>query len=77
VVFGRGAWGNRRLAGMLELGRPLRVAVVNLGVLLVVVGPPGGWAPTAGWWLAGLGLAMFLPLAAAALAWPTVNRLGR
>jgi nitrite reductase (NO-forming) len=76
VVFGRGAWGNRQLAGILELGWPLRVAAVNLGVLLVV-GPPGGWAPTVGWWLAGLGLGGFLPLAVAALAWPSVSRLGR
>jgi nitrite reductase (NO-forming) len=77
VVFGRGAWGNRQLAGILELGWPLRVAAVNLGVLLVVVGPPGGWASTVGWWLAGLGLGGFLALAAAALAWPSVSRLGR
>lgn len=77
VVFGRGAWGNRQLAGILELGWPLRVAVINLGVVLVVVGPPGGWAPTMGWWLAGLGLGGFLPLAVAALAWATVSRLGR
>jgi nitrite reductase (NO-forming) len=26
VVFGRGAWGNRRLTGILELAWPLRVA---------------------------------------------------
>jgi hypothetical protein len=45
VVFGRGAWGNRRLAGILELGWPLRVAAVNLGVLGLVAGvrPAAGW----------------------------------
>jgi nitrite reductase (NO-forming) len=64
VVFGRGAWGNRRLTGILELGWPLRVAAVNLGVLLVAA----GWASTAGWWLAGVGLGSFVPLAAVALA---------
>jgi nitrite reductase (NO-forming) len=64
VVFGRGAWGNRRLAGILELGWPARVAAVNLGVLALVAGAP----PVAGWWLAGLGLGSFVPLAAVALA---------
>jgi nitrite reductase (NO-forming) len=64
VVFGGGAWGNRRLAGILELGWPLRVAAVNLGVLALVAGAPA----TAGWWLAGLGLGSFVPLAAVALA---------
>jgi len=63
VVFGRGAWGNRRLTGILELGWPLRVAAVNLGVVALVVGLP----PPVGWWLAGLGLGSFLPLAVAAL----------
>ena len=38
VVCGRGAWGNRRLTGILELGWPLRVAAVNLGVLALVAG---------------------------------------
>jgi len=64
VVFGRGAWGNRRLAGILELGWPLRVAAVNLGVLGLVAGV----RPAVGWWLAGLGLGSFVPLAAVALA---------
>jgi nitrite reductase (NO-forming) len=67
VVFGRGAWGNRRLTGILELGWPARVAVVNLGVLAVVVAPAGGAVATAGWWLTGLGLGSFVPLAVAAL----------
>ena len=62
VVFGRGAWGNRRLTGILELGWPLRVAAVNLGVAALVAGP----APV-GWWLAGLGLGSFVPLAVVAL----------
>jgi nitrite reductase (NO-forming) len=64
VVFGRGAWGNRRLTAILELGWPLRVAAVNLGVLALVAGLP----PAVGWWLAGLGLGSFPPLAVAALA---------
>jgi nitrite reductase (NO-forming) len=64
VVFGRGAWGNRRLTGILELGWPLRVAAVNLGVLALVAGV----LPAAGWWLAGLGLGGFVPLAVVALA---------
>jgi nitrite reductase (NO-forming) len=63
VVFGRGAWGNRRLTGILELGWPLRVAAVNLGVVALVAGLPAA----VGWWLAGLGLGSFPPLAAAAL----------
>jgi nitrite reductase (NO-forming) len=64
VAFGRGAWGNRRLTAILELGWPLRVAAVNLGVLALVAGLP----PAVGWWLAGLGLDSFPPLAVAALA---------
>ena len=67
VVFGRGAWGNRRLTGILEVGWPLRVAAVNLGVLALVAAPAGA-AGAAGWWLAGLGLGSFVPLAAVALA---------
>jgi nitrite reductase (NO-forming) len=61
VVFGRGAAGNRRLTAILDRWWPLRVAAVNLGVLLLVAGA------AAGWWLAGLGLGSFVPLAAAAL----------
>ena len=64
VVFGRGAWGNRRLTAILELGWPPRVAAVNLGVLALVAGLP----PALGWWLAGLGLGSFVPLAVVALA---------
>ena len=64
VVFGRGAWGNRRLTALLELGWPLRVTAINLGVLALVAGV----APALGWWLAGLGLGSFPPLAVAALA---------
>jgi nitrite reductase (NO-forming) len=67
VVFGRGAWGNRRLSGILELGWPPRVAAINLGVLVLVAGPDG-WLPVVGWWLTGLGLGSFVPLAFAAVA---------
>jgi nitrite reductase (NO-forming) len=73
VVWGRGAYGNRRLAAVLEAGWRPRVAAANLGVLLLVAGPSGGWVDRAGWWLAGLGLGAFVPLAAAALAWRVVE----
>ena len=66
VVFGRGAFGNRRLSGILKLAWPLRVTAVNLGVALLVTRPAGEWPSTMGWWLAGLGLGSFVPLAAAA-----------
>jgi len=66
AVFGRGAYGNRRLSGILELAWPLRVTAVNLGVALLVTRPAGEWPSTMGWWLAGLGLGSFVPLAAAA-----------
>ena len=62
VVFGRGAAGNRRLTGILEWSWPARVAAVNLGVLVLVAG-----VSAVGWWLAGLGLGSFVPLAVAAL----------
>jgi nitrite reductase (NO-forming) len=68
VVFGRGAWGNRRLTGILELAWPVRVAALNLGVLMLVAWPGGGPVSMIGWWLAGLGLGSFVPLAVAALA---------
>jgi nitrite reductase (NO-forming) len=67
VVFGRGAFGNRRLSGILDLAWPLRVAAINLGVALLVTRPAGQWPSTMSWWLAGLGLGSFIPLAAAAL----------
>jgi nitrite reductase (NO-forming) len=70
VVFGGGAFGNRRLTAVLELGWPLRVTAVNLGVLALTAGP----AATAGWWLTGLGLGSFLPLAAVALTVPVARR---
>ena len=43
------------------------MAAVNVGVLLLVAGPSAGWAPAVGWWLAGLGLGSFVPLAVVAL----------
>jgi len=77
VVFGRGAYGNRKLTGVLEAAAwPLRVAAVNLGVVLLVAGSSGGWAARAGWWLAVLGLGAFVPLAAAVLAWRLVEDAG-
>jgi nitrite reductase (NO-forming) len=76
VVWGRGAYGNRKLAAVLEAGWRPRVVAANLGVVLLVAGPPGGWAGRAGWWLAGLGLGAFVPLAAAALAWRLVEDAG-
>jgi nitrite reductase (NO-forming) len=76
VVFGRGAHGNRKLTGVLEAAWRLRVAAVNLGVVLLVTGSPGGWAARAGWWLAVVGLGAFVPLAAAVLAWRLVENAG-
>jgi nitrite reductase (NO-forming) len=76
VVFGRGADGNRKLTGVLEAAWPLRVAAVNLGVVLLVTGSPGGWAASAGWRLAVVGLGAFVPLAAAVLAWRLVENAG-
>jgi nitrite reductase (NO-forming) len=73
VVWGRGADGNRRLTAVLEAGWRPRVVAINLGVALLVVVAPGGWAGRAGWWLAGLGLGAFVPLAVAALAWRVVE----
>jgi nitrite reductase (NO-forming) len=74
VVFGGGAFGNRRLTAVLELGWRPRVAAVNLGVLVLAAGPAGGRVAAVGWWLAGLGLGSFLPLAAAALSDPAARR---
>jgi len=73
VVWGRGAYGNRRLAAVLEAGWRPRVVASNLGVGLLVAWPPGGWAGRAGGWLAALGLGAFVPLAVAALAWRVVE----
>jgi nitrite reductase (NO-forming) len=67
VVFGRGALGNRRLTAILELGWPLRVGAVNLGVLVLLLVPAGGWVTGTAWWLTGLGLGSFVPLAVVAL----------
>jgi nitrite reductase (NO-forming) len=74
VVLGRGASGNRRLTGILELGWQPRVAATNLGVLVLVAWPAGGWPAAAGWWLAGVGLGSFLPLAVAAITFPGARR---
>jgi hypothetical protein len=37
-------------------------------VLALIVAPAGGAVAAAGWWLTGLGLGGFVPLAAVALA---------
>jgi nitrite reductase (NO-forming) len=78
VVWGRGAWGNRRLTRLLELAWPVRVAALNLGVALLTFAPhdTGGWAGRAGWWLAGLGAGSFVPLAGVALAWRVAGEAG-
>jgi nitrite reductase (NO-forming) len=68
AVWGRGAYGNRRLAGIVEAGWPVRVVAINLGVAVLAVAPAESPASRAGGWLAGLGLAAFVPLAAVALA---------
>ena len=67
MIFGRGAFGNRKLSGILDLAWPLRVAAVNLGVVRLAAWPAGAWVSTMGWWLASLGLGSFVPVAAAAL----------
>jgi nitrite reductase (NO-forming) len=67
VVFGRGAFGNRKLSGILDLAWPLRVAAVNLGWCCWPPGQPAnGCPPWAGGWPAS-GLGSFVPVAAAAL----------
>jgi nitrite reductase (NO-forming) len=71
VVWGRGATGNRRLTGLLEVAWPARVAALNLGVALRTFGPPSGWPVTVAWWLVGLALGSFLLLTVAALIWRT------
>jgi len=78
VVWGRGAWGNRRLTRLLEVAWPVRVVAINLGVALLTFAPrgEGGWAGRAGWWLAGLGWGSFALLAATALAWRVVEEAG-
>jgi len=78
VVWGRGAWGNRRLTRLLEVAWPARVAALNLGVALLTFGPrvQGGWAARVGWWLAALGSGSFVLLAGAALAWRLVTDAG-
>ncbi|HZC99677.1 MAG TPA: hypothetical protein VFA46_05655 [Actinomycetes bacterium] len=69
VVWGRGAWGNRRLTRLLEVGWRTRVGALNLGVALRTFGPQSGWAAEVAWWLVGLGVGSFVLLAGAALVW--------
>jgi nitrite reductase (NO-forming) len=68
AVWGRGAHGNRTLTSALEVGWPVRVVALNLGVALLAFGPERGWAVVGGRWLAGLALGSFVLLAGAVLA---------
>jgi nitrite reductase (NO-forming) len=68
AVWGRGAHGNRTLTSALEMGWPVRVVALNLGVALLAFGPERGWAVLGGRWLAGLALGSFVLLAGAVLA---------
>jgi nitrite reductase (NO-forming) len=68
AVWGRGAHGNRTLTSALEVGWPVRVVALNLGVALLAFGPERGWAVLGGRWLAGLALGSFVLLAGAVLA---------
>jgi nitrite reductase (NO-forming) len=79
VVWGRGAWGNRRLTRLLEVAWPVRVVALDLGVALLTFAPRGerSWAGRVGWWLAGLGSGSFVLLAAVALAWRVVEETGQ
>jgi nitrite reductase (NO-forming) len=72
VVLGHGPQGNRRLTRLLELGWPVRVALLNLGVALRTFGPDTGWTVRTGWWLVGLAAGSFVLLAIAALVRATV-----
>jgi nitrite reductase (NO-forming) len=69
VVWGRGAWGNRRLTRLLETGWPARVAALNLGVALRTLAPPDGLVAHVGWGLIGLAIGAFVLLATMALTW--------
>ncbi len=72
VVWGRGAWGNRRLTRLFEVAWPVRLAALNLGVALRTFGPREGWEARASWWLVGLAVGSFVLLAGMALAWRVV-----
>lgn len=78
VVWGHGAWINRRLTRLLEVAWPARVVALNLGVALLTFVPHGerSWAGPIGWWLAGLGSGSFVLLACAALAWWVAEEAG-
>lgn len=66
VVLGRGPADGRRLAAVLDRIGPLRVAVFNVGVLLLALPLPAP-APLTGWGLVLAAVAGFLALAATAL----------
>ncbi len=73
VMLGRGAQGNRQLTRLLELGWPVRVVALNLGVVLRTFGPSSGWTVRTGWWLVGLGVGSFVLLSVAALVRATAR----
>jgi nitrite reductase (NO-forming) len=72
VVWGRGAWGNRRLTRLLQIAWPARMVTLNLGVALRTFAAPDGWIARVGWWLVGLALASFVLLTLMALGWRMV-----
>jgi nitrite reductase (NO-forming) len=67
VVVGGGPAGGRRAAELLDRWGAARTLVFNAGVVLVALPMPAA-ATDVGWWLVGVPLAVFVGLAAAALA---------
>jgi nitrite reductase (NO-forming) len=67
VVLGGGPLGGRRVASVVERYGVARVAVFNVGVLLVAVSG-GGVVAAVGWWLVAAAVATFCALAAIVIA---------
>ncbi len=67
VVVGGGPAGGRRAAGLLDRWGAARTLAFNAGVALVALPIPAA-ATDVGWWLVGVPLAVFVGLAATALA---------